>query len=49
MDTLASARAAVDFTCAAILRTRDLGLDTRFGMDFERELPRFGAQFERRV
>lgn len=32
---------AVDFTCGSIRRTREVGTDRRFGVNFEAGLPRF--------
>ncbi len=40
LPLLNSVRLALDFTVRAIVRTRDLGIDPRFGLDFERDLPR---------
>ena len=36
-----SAQIAVDFTAAAILRTKNAGTDIRFGVNFEQEIPSF--------
>ncbi len=36
-----SAKIAVDFTCAAISRTKQQGTDIRFGVDFEHGIPEF--------
>ncbi len=36
-----SAAIAVDFTAAAILRTKQAGTDIRFGVNFEQEIPAF--------
>jgi pyridoxine kinase len=36
-----SAKAAVDFTCGSIARTKAQGTDIRFGVDFEHGIPDF--------
>lgn len=43
-----AARLAVDFTHGCILRTREEGTDRRYGVDFERELPRLIEQLSKK-